>query len=128
MELYKESIEAIREYFGVSEQCANYLYYRAFRSKQKNDKYLKWDVKVQNALVKLDKYAGVMWNNVKFGEENKTLVEYMINLDDDKIFRWIDDDEEPQSDSEWKVIINKKKNKKENSNILKLIKRPGLYF
>lgn len=131
MELYKSSIIAIQEYFGVSESCANYLYYRAFRSKRRDSKYLKWDIKLQNALVKLDKSIGLIWANVKFGEEKTILAEYMIDLNefDNKVFRWVDETTDKNTlDSEWTTVVNKKKIKRENPNIFKLIKRPGLYF
>ena len=54
----EERLTAIQNKFGVSKECANYLYYRSFYSKKKDNRYLPWDVKLQNALIKADRCIG----------------------------------------------------------------------
>ena len=139
-ELYKACIDSISKYFGVTNDCASYLYHRSFRSKRKDDKYLDWNIKLQNAIVKVDKCMGIDWTNVYFGIEEKEFSNHGIIIDemDEKVFRWgvssdlcdlqdnqdvINDD---TSSQKWVTVSHKKKKNKNNN--ISLIKRSGLYI
>ena len=84
------AIEAIQQYFHVTEPCALYLYYRSFRSKRIDDKYLPWDIKIQNAIVKADRCLGLDWKTVMFGLEDNIFSSHGIIIDemDTRTFRW----------------------------------------
>lgn len=102
----KNICNQIQEKYGVSKQCASYLYYRALRSKRKDDKYMDFNVKLQNALVKLDKCLGVEWSKILFDKEIEQLKGFGIFIDEQETepFSW----KETVAD-EWTVVSNKKK-------------------
>lgn len=135
MSIYESSLKHIAKYYGVSNECASYLYYRAFRSRRKDDRYMAWTVKLQNAIVKADKCLGIDWEKVYFGEEEDNLSHHGIVIDEmeDKVFRWNEDADNDQdsnsntssNNSEWTIV--RKKTKKVPSIDLALIKRPGLF-
>ena len=118
---YQATLDLIRDYFGVSDTCASYLYHRSFRSKRKDDKYMLWNVKLQNALIKADKCLGLDWTALQFGQEYEELAKHGILVDEmeDSVFKW-----DVPFDG-WTVVSNKKAKKKIN---LGLIRRPGLYI
>ncbi len=115
-EHYNKSIAELQTYFGISHICAQYIYHRALRSRRTDEKYLQWTVQLQNALVKADKCLGINWNKVFFGYETQNLLTHGINIDDmnDTVFRWTDEQntEEQNSDSEWILVTRKKKKEK----------------
>lgn len=77
-------ILAIQNYFGVSEQCAAYLYYRRKRGtpwKTSSDpKYLEWSVQLQNAIIWLDTVSGFKWSSLEFGFEDIQFMKYNIEV------------------------------------------------
>lgn len=114
---YYKTIEEIAKYYGVSKECANYLYYRAFRSKRKGDMHMPWHIRLQNALVKADKCSDIDWGGISFGQEISVLSIHGIHLEemDNVVFRWVD-----QLANEWTTVDYTKKDN------LSLIKRTGL--
>jgi len=113
-EKYQATIKELTEYFGVSQICAQYLYHRALRSKRKDDRFLPWNIKLQNALVKADKCLGINWEKVFFGQEEEYLLLHGIKVDDqlNAVFRWTALEESEESDPEWTLVVNKKKSKR----------------
>jgi hypothetical protein len=70
---YKDKINAISSYFGVSEDASKYMYHRRRRGypykKDTDLAFLKWTTKLQNAFIKADQIATFDWNNLKFDED-----------------------------------------------------------
>jgi len=89
---YKHNIESIRGYFNVTDACAKYLFHRALRSKRLVDdpKHLEFSVKLQNALVRADRYLDVKWDQIQFDKEQEYLSTHGIIIDEqpDTVFRW----------------------------------------
>ena len=110
---YNDNLDLIKEYYGVSNECAEYLFYRSYRSKCKGLKFLKWNIKLQNAIVKADKCIGINWNNLIFGQEENDLCVYGIDVSkiDNDTFRWcIHNEKDYIKNDEWTIVINKKQN------------------
>lgn len=118
---------AIQNRFGVSKECASYLYYRSFYSKKKDVRYLPWHIKLQNALVKADHCIGLEWEKITFGNEEEQLLEYGINVEDmpNDVFRFINESENPEEspedkntddngDTGWQVVKSSSRRKKQN--------------
>lgn len=122
----EQIIKAIEDYFGISRECAQYLYYRAYRGKRADPtKYLKFNLQLQNAIVLADKALGINWNEIHFGNEYHDLIKFGILVEyqsEDTVFRW---NQEVQS--EWITVVNKK-SKRNQSNQMILIKKPGLFI
>ena len=80
---YKDKINAISSYFGVSEDASKYMYHRRRRGypykKDTDLAFLKWTTKLQNAFIKADQIATFDWDNLKFDEDLKML--YMNGID-----------------------------------------------
>lgn len=74
---YKDKINAISSYFGVSEDASKYMYHRRRRGypykKDTDLAFLKWTTKLQNAFIKADQIATFDWDNLKFDEDLKML-------------------------------------------------------
>jgi len=108
---YIETLKQIRNYYGVSEQCASYLFHRALRSKKKSHKYMTWYLQLQNAIVTLDKHPDINWKNITFGKEYFILKKYNINISEmskEISFKWV---ENYTPDDDWTLVTNKKNNK-----------------
>ena len=139
-EIYTSSLQSISNYFGVSEMCSLYLFHRAFRSRRKDAKYMKWSTQLQNALVKVDKCVGVNWDTIYFGYESKLLEQHGIVISEmpEGVFRWPEErvriaklhakaNTTPDDDG-WSTVTKKSKLRKPKVNYkIPLIKRPGLY-
>lgn len=82
---YKEKINAISSYFGISEDASRYIYHRrrrGFPFKRNDDpNFLKWDMQLQNAFIKADQIATLNWNDLKFDDDLKVLLEHGIDID-----------------------------------------------
>ena len=80
---YKDKINAISSYFGVSEDASKYMYHRRRRGypykKETESEFLKWTTKLQNAFIKADQIATFDWGNLKFDEDIKML--FMNGID-----------------------------------------------
>jgi hypothetical protein len=126
---YNSCIVEIQEHFGVSETCARYIFHRVLRSRRKDDKYLEWNIKLQNALIKADKCLGIRWETISFGVEQDELKAHGISVHDmdDAVFTWREphDLSEPHPvDSEW-IIVSRKKNRSKKKKLL--ISRMGIF-
>ena len=81
---YEKKIEIIREYFGVSEMCAIYLYHRRRRGvpwyKPGDIKYLEWSIQLQNAILHLDTVHAFDWRGLEFGYEEIQFIKNNIDL------------------------------------------------
>lgn len=104
---YQQTIKDIQLYFGVSETCAMYLYHRAKRSKRKDETFLEWNIKLQNALVKADKCLGINWEKIHFGTEETELLTHGIDVNemDNNVFKWTEEENEG-----WISVKKKKHN------------------
>jgi hypothetical protein len=123
---YRENIQNISKWFGVSEICSKYLYHRAMRSKRKDVTHLDWSVKLQNALVRADRCLGIDWERMFFGKEEDVLATHGIVLDEmpDTVFRWDVPESENKNTGDvdngtdnldgWTTIKKTKKPKKKN--------------
>lgn len=129
--LYDEMISVIMKYFNVSQSAAIFIYHRkrrGFPFKKKGDpKFLEWTLRLQNALVKADECIGWDWEELRFGDEEKTLAQHEIFLDkqsDKKVFQNNPNSEE---DDGWTTVKNDKKIKHYQTKtlqILGLVPRP----
>jgi hypothetical protein len=81
---YEKRIEIIRDYFGVSEMCAIYLYHRRRRGvpwyKPGEPKYLEWSIQLQNAILHLDTIHAFDWHGLEFGYEEIHFTKNNIDL------------------------------------------------
>lgn len=113
---YKQAIDELQNYFGISYVCSQYLYHRAIRSRRVDNKYLPWTIQLQNALVKADKCLGINWDRVFFGSEEQNLLVHGINIKDmpNNVFRWNTEillKQQESQNSEWITVSNKRKKK-----------------
>lgn len=111
--IFNKNINTIQNYYGVSEECSIYLYYRALKGKKEN--LLKWNLQLQNAMIELDKSKGIIWKKIKFGNELNILKKNGIVLekvDNSKVFKSPDFSliDENNNDG-WTTVISKKKKK-----------------
>lgn len=124
-------INAISYYFGVSDECAKYMYFRVLRSHQTDYRYLEWTLPMQNALVQLDKVLANNWKNVSFGNEELILNEhkiYLSKMSNNQIFTWVDHETETnEQNSEWIKVTRKKRKRKKYNNGVNKIRRVGLF-
>jgi len=81
---YKNKIQVLVLYFGISEDAAKYMFHRRRRGypfKKEDDKnYLAWTTKLQNAIIDADKNTDIDWNDIKFGEDVKVL-DTLVGID-----------------------------------------------
>ncbi len=124
---YNSNIEAIQNYYNISNIAATYIYFRRKRSfpwKKKSDpKYLYWNAKLQNALIYADSIFGFDWESLEFGNEEELLKNYGIIISEQStdLFRKPRDDNiyEDKEGNEWRVITKNKK--KTDEQVLKSI-------
>ncbi len=108
---YKTKLLAVQTFFGVSGECAAYLYYRRKRGfpwKLPGDnKYLEWTIQLQNAIILLDTINGFKWSCLEFGFEDIQFMKYNIDVrlmpKTPSILK---------NDDEFKVVVNKHNNTK----------------
>lgn len=122
--VYEERIKTIMDYYCISKEAANYLYFRRRRSfpwcKKSDAKYLYWNARLQNALIEADNIIGFNWEALEFGDEENYLKKYdiIISEKEQNLFREnknIDEKIYKDADGlEW-TQVNNKKNKKENT-------------
>lgn len=134
LQIYRDTLNLIKQYYGVSDICASYMHHRSFRSKRRDDKYLEWTCKLQNAVVKADKCLGLDWTRVQFGSEEDEFSRHGIIIAEmpDTIFKWtVEDPIECKTnntddlDDTWTTVTRKKQKKKPAYNLLA---RSGLYI
>lgn len=82
---YKDRINAICSYFGVSEPAAKYMYHRRRRcypyKKETDHSFIPWTIKLQNAIISADRIATIDWENLKFDDDVKTLIKHGIDVE-----------------------------------------------
>lgn len=120
--------KAIQEYFNVSEDCAFYMYFRFLRSKRRDNKYLYWNVRLQNALVQADK-TPLDWIKLSFTDEDIVLMENGILIEEqtEKVFRHLNQSiTNVNQSNEWIIVSNKKKRNKDTSIIM--VKHLGMFI
>jgi hypothetical protein len=118
---YKKNISSLIKYFRISEPCATYMFFRQKRSRfpVTSNKYLEWNITIQNALILLDRILGFNWEKLEFGEENIALLKN--NIIYDKIPKYVLRNTTPHNkDHEDYEII-------ENSVSKGFIKKMGFY-
>ncbi len=113
---YATTIAEIQEHFGVSIECAKYVFHRAVRNRKKDDKYLLWTVQLQNALIIADKCLGINWDSLVFGQEEDKLALQGIHIKDmsNSVFQWSISD---TNDNEWTTVAKKRKKKRFTLNV-----------
>ena len=81
---YKDKIDAIKTYFGISNEAAKYMYHRRRHGapfKKEDDKsFLKWNIQLQNALVRADKITNFNWGKLVFNSDLEQLLTYNIDV------------------------------------------------
>ena len=114
---YENTLADIRSHFGVSQECAKYIFHRVIRHRKKDEKYIEWTLQLQNALVKADKCLGLNWDSLIFGKEEEQLATHGIHLKEmeNTVFKWTADTSE--SDDEWTTVKKKRKPKKFTNNL-----------
>jgi hypothetical protein len=115
---YDERINAIISFLNVSRPAAIFIYHRkrrGFPNRKTNDtNFLRWSLQLQNSLVKADECLGWDWSNLQFGEENQTLLNYGINIDqqpDKETLKCVTDQCQNFTKGEWECVKNTKKEK-----------------
>lgn len=123
---YNNNLNTVAKYYGVTKECAKYMYHRAAKSTRKDSTYLHWGLQLQNALVKADRCDNIRWKDIEFGKEQEQLLAHGISVDDmeNTTFKW---HENPLAE-EWKSVdSSKSKNSKRTTEkIFYLLKRRGL--
>ena len=124
--------KAAESYFGLSEAAAQYICYRAVRSilPVKHPKYLPFDIKLQNAIIELDKCIGVMWNRMFFTRERDYLILYGIILEDMPVtvVRRCPEGTERScaAEDDWTVVEDRKKIRRKRDKGLEMMRAIGL--
>jgi hypothetical protein len=116
METLTKNLNAIMTYFNVSNHAAIYMYYRRRRGfpwRRKTDsKFLKWDIKIQNAIVIADICNEFDWYALQFGREKEQLLTHGILIDNQPNFPITLHKTNPHNicDADgWIAVSNKKK-------------------
>ncbi len=119
--------KAAESYFGLSEAAAQYICYRAVRSilPAKHPKYLPFDIKLQNAIIELDKCIGVMWNRMFFTRERDYLILYGIILEDMPV-TVVRRCEINLAEDDWTVVEDRKKIRRKRDKGLEMMRAIGL--
>lgn len=121
MSNYNKKIKSIMNYFSISEPCAKYIFHRRKRGspwkKEYELNYLKWDIKLQNALIKADN-TNLDWSSLEFNKEKDILFTYGIILDDQPIVPITN--ETNDINDEW-TIVNNRKNKSIQKKIIRTL-------
>lgn len=112
---YEERISAIEKFFGISTPAATFIYHRKRRGHPfktpTDDKYIEWNIKIQNALVKADECIGWDWDEVHFGKELHALAQHDIHVDKQSSTEVYKHDKKEDSEDGWTVAKNTKKEK-----------------
>lgn len=87
---HTKKIADLQVHFGVSNECAKYIFYRSIRHKKRDNKYIEWTLQLQNALIIADKCLGINWDALIFGQESDVLATHGIHVKDmgTTVFRW----------------------------------------
>jgi hypothetical protein len=109
---YDSKINAISNYFGVSDSAAKYMYHLRRKSfpykKSYQQDFLQWTLPLQNALVRADTYASFDWETLQFGEEFNTLMKHGIEfVDSNKVVR--NDIQSNENNDGWTLVAKKDK-------------------
>lgn len=122
---YNERISIIMEYFNISTDAAKFIYHRKRRSypftKRDDDKFLYWDRRLQNALIKADKCIGWDWKKIQFGEEEKLLKQYNIFIEKQSKSFIFKNEPSKINDLDWTKVENKRKNKTRKNKTLRIM-------
>ena len=123
---YEERLSIIMSFLGISKSAATFIYHRKRRGypfKKKGDsKYLEWTLQLQNALVKADECIGWDWDEIRFGDEAKTLSKYDIILNEQSSKETFKN-EKPEDDNDgWTVVKNTKKIKHRQMRSLQIMR------
>lgn len=82
--IYSEKIGAISSYFNVSREAAKYIYHRrrkGFPYKKVDDpNFIKWDMRIQNALIKADTLDVWNWKELSFYDDVYDLQNHGIDV------------------------------------------------
>jgi hypothetical protein len=83
---YKDKINAISSYFGISHTAAKYMYNRRRKGypykKESDSSFMKWSVKLQNAFIKADQIKTFTWDDLSFDDDIKQLRINGIDVDE----------------------------------------------
>jgi hypothetical protein len=122
---YNEKINTIHNYFGVSMNASKYMLSRrrnGFPWKKFNDeKYVKWDIQIQNAFVEADTIKNFNWNNMRFDNDIQILLDNGIKIENQS--KTVNKNHKPaikKVDDDWTVVTTDKK-KINEKHILKFI-------
>lgn len=81
---YKNKINLLVLYFGISESAAKYMFHRRRRGhpfkKEEDNTFLRWTVQLQNALIEADKQDCIKWGKLKFADELQVLADNKIDV------------------------------------------------
>jgi hypothetical protein len=122
---YNEKINTIHNYFGVSTNAAKYIFSRRRHGfpwkKVTDEKYLKWDIQIQNAFVEADTIKNFNWGNMQFDNDIQILLENGIKIENQsKTVNKNHKSAIKKIDDEWTVVTTDKK-KLNEKHILKFI-------
>ena len=81
---YNEKLNIIGEFFGISHDCARYIYHRRRKGypykKKEDDGYLEWSIQVQNGFV-LGDVKNIDYKNIHFNSDIDELKDkYSIDI------------------------------------------------
>ena len=144
--LYVLKINTIMEYYNISNEAAIYIYFRRKRSypwrKKTDPKYLFWNARLQNALIKADSIIGFNWAALEYGKEEDALKKYGIDIatqsqnlyrhksvdihdNHESVTREVGNKEE--NSSEWTYVTrSQNKNRIKKTDRIKLLSNMGL--
>jgi hypothetical protein len=122
---YNEKINTIHNYFGVSTNAAKYIFSRrrhGFPWKKINDeKYLKWDIQIQNAFVEADTIKNFNWDIMRFDNDIQILLDNGIKIENQS--KTVTKNHKPvikKVDDDWTIVTTDKK-KLNEKHILKFM-------
>jgi hypothetical protein len=122
---YAERLALIMDFFGISKAASEFLYHRKRRDfpckKLSDSNFLKWDLRLQNALVKADECVDWEWDDLKFGYEEQALAKSDIFLEDQSTTVVFKHEKKGTSEDGWTVVKDFKKIKQQQTKTLQIM-------
>jgi hypothetical protein len=122
---YEERLIIIMDFFGISRKASKFIYHRKRRGypfKKRDDfKFLEWDLRLQNALVKADECIDWDWNELKFGYEEHVLSQNDILLEDQSDTDIFKHEKKKMLDDGWTLVKDSKRLKQRQIKVLQTL-------
>lgn len=87
----EQTIAIIRNAFGITQGCADYLLSRVLYTRRNNEM---WSAGLQNAIIQLDQVKNFDWTSLKSENENQTFAAHNIPFDGETIKSFVNSEQE----------------------------------